>query len=77
MFDRLGKPHSDLYEAAMRRFGTRNAVMIGDQLETDIAGALSCGIDCALIATGVSVVKNLTSATAIRPTYWIPSLSED
>ena len=77
VFDRLGKPHSDLYEAAMRRFGTRNAVMIGDQLETDIAGALSCGIDCALIATGVSVVKNLTSATAIRPTYWIPSLSGD
>ncbi len=77
VFDRLGKPNGDLYEAAMTRFGTRNAVMIGDQLETDIAGAAACGIDSALIATGVSVVNNATSATAIRPTYWMPSLNDD
>jgi HAD superfamily hydrolase (TIGR01450 family) len=77
VFDRLGKPQRDLYEAAMTRFGTRNAVMIGDQIETDIAGAVSCGIDSALIATGVSVVKHAASATAIRPTYWMPSLNDD
>lgn len=77
VFDRLGKPQGDLYEAGMTRFGTRNAVMIGDQIETDIAGAVSCGIDSALIATGVSVVKHATSATAIRPTYWMPSLNDD
>jgi ribonucleotide monophosphatase NagD (HAD superfamily) len=61
----------------MTRFGTRNAVMIGDQIETDIAGATACGIDSALIATGVSVVNNATSATIIRPTYWMPSLNDD
>jgi HAD superfamily hydrolase (TIGR01450 family) len=77
VFDRLGKPQGDLYEAAMTRFGTRNAVMIGDQLETDIAGATACGIDSALIATGVLVVNNATSATTIRPTYWMPSLNDD
>ena len=75
-FDRLGKPHPDLYEAAMTRFGTRNAVMIGDQLETDIAGALSCNIHCALIATGVAVVNSATAAASIRPTYWMPSLRD-
>ena len=77
VFDRLGKPGPDLYEAAMARFGTRNAVMIGDQLETDIAGAASCGIDSTLIATGVSMVNNVTSASPVRPTYWMPSLSHD
>ena len=77
VFDRLGKPQGDLYEAAMTRFGTRNAVMIGDQIETDIAGATACGIDSALIATGVSVVKHAALATAIRPTYWMPSLNDD
>lgn len=77
VFDRLGKPHGDLYETAMARYGTRNAVMIGDQLETDIAGAVACGIDSALIATGVSMVDNATSASAIRPTFWMPSLKED
>ena len=77
VFDRLGKPGPDLYEAAMARFGTRKAVMIGDQLETDIAGAASCGIDSTLIATGVSMVNNVTSASPVRPTYWMPSLSYD
>ena len=77
VFDRLGKPHPDLYESAMAAFGSRNAVMIGDQLETDIAGALSCGIDCALIATGVALVNGATTATSIRPTYWMPSLRDE
>ncbi len=74
VFDRLGKPGPDLYETAMASFGTRNAVMIGDQLETDIAGASSCGIHSALIATGVAVVNSATSAASIRPTYWMQSL---
>jgi ribonucleotide monophosphatase NagD (HAD superfamily) len=51
--------------------------MIGDQLETDIAGALSCNIHCALIATGVAVVNSATSAASIRPTYWMPSLRDE
>lgn len=74
-FDRLGKPQPKLYESAMGRFGTRNAVMIGDQLETDIAGAASCDIDSTLIATGIAIVDDLTEATSVRPTYWMPSLS--
>jgi HAD superfamily hydrolase (TIGR01450 family) len=77
VFDRLGKPHPDLYETAMARFGTRNAVMIGDQLETDIAGAASCEIDSALIATGVAIVDETTAAASTRPTYWMPSLRAD
>ena len=76
VFDRLGKPHPALYESAMRRFDTRNAVMIGDQLETDIAGALSCSIDSALIATGVALIDASASDTSIRPTYWMPSLRD-
>ena len=47
-FARLGKPYPHLYEAAMARCDTRDVVMIGDQLETDIAGANGCGIDSAL-----------------------------
>ena len=54
-FARLGKPYPHLYEAAMARCDTRDVVMIGDQLETDIAGAKACGIDSALITTGVSL----------------------
>lgn len=53
-FDRLGKPHRPLFEAAIERLGSRRLLMIGDQLETDIAGARRAGLDAALLLTGVS-----------------------
>lgn len=53
-FDRLGKPHRPLFDAAVRRLGTRRLLVVGDQLETDIAGARRAGLDAALLVTGVS-----------------------
>jgi ribonucleotide monophosphatase NagD (HAD superfamily) len=50
--------------------------MIGDQLETDIAGAIACNIDSVLIATGVAHVERSTLESSIRPTYWMPSLQD-
>ncbi|HEX3481082.1 MAG TPA: HAD hydrolase-like protein [Kofleriaceae bacterium] len=52
VFDRLGKPGPQLFAEARNRVGG-HVVMIGDQLETDIAGACAAGIDAALLA-GVS-----------------------
>jgi HAD superfamily hydrolase (TIGR01450 family) len=77
VFDRLGKPQPDLYTSAIRMLESRNAVMIGDQLETDIAGAVSSGIDSVLIATGVSQVEKSVTTNGVRPTYWMPSLLQD
>jgi ribonucleotide monophosphatase NagD (HAD superfamily) len=77
VFDRLGKPQPDLYESAIEMLGSRNAVMIGDQLETDIAGAIACGIDSVLIATGIAHIESSVPASGIRPTYWMPSLDQD
>jgi HAD superfamily hydrolase (TIGR01450 family) len=55
VFDKLGKPEPLLFTEAARRLGiaTDRLVMIGDQLETDIAGARAAGIATALLA-GVS-----------------------
>ena len=77
VFERLGKPQPDLYELAIEMLGSHHAVMIGDQLETDIAGAIACRIDSVLIATGVAHVKRSTPESSIRPTYWMPSLDQD
>jgi HAD superfamily hydrolase (TIGR01450 family) len=66
-FTRLGKPHRPMFDEARRRAGTDNLVMIGDQLETDIAGANHAGIDSALIATGVSTWSD--RASDVAPTY--------
>lgn len=66
-FVRLGKPYPDLFEAAMRLAGSRNVLMIGDQLETDILGANRVGIDCALVPGGITGKRE--EFDAIRPTY--------
>jgi HAD superfamily hydrolase (TIGR01450 family) len=76
VFDRLGKPQPDLYESAIELLDSRNAVMIGDQLETDIAGAIACNIDSVLIATGVAHVETSTMESGMRPTYWMQSLQD-
>ena len=74
-FARLGKPASHLYEEALRRCGTRNAVMIGDQLETDIRGANACGIDSALVTTGVSAAALAGIPAELRPTRRLQSVA--
>ena len=51
---KLGKPYSPIFTAAVVRASTNHAVMIGDQLETDIAGANNVGIDSAVVTTGIN-----------------------
>ena len=74
-FVRLGKPHTALFEEAFSRSGTRNMVMIGDQLETDIKGAQTFGIDAVWIETGV-MTKLLETVPdeSMRPTYCLRSI---
>jgi len=74
-FARLGKPERYLYDEALHRCGTRNAVMIGDQLETDIRGANACGIDSALVTTGVSAADLGGVPAALRPTWRLHSVA--
>jgi HAD superfamily hydrolase (TIGR01450 family) len=75
-FVRLGKPHAAIFEAALNRSGTRDMVMIGDQLETDILGALSFGLDSVLIGTGVAIANPHRVAGAIEPTYYLDGLRQ-
>jgi ribonucleotide monophosphatase NagD (HAD superfamily) len=71
VFDRLGKPEPHLFREGARRTGTSRVVMIGDQLETDIAGALAAGFDAALVA-GVS---RWTDRGSIAPTFLLADLA--
>jgi len=74
VFTRLGKPGPLLYEEGMRRCATRNVVMLGDQIETDIRGANRCGVASALVTTGISA-PDLDALTGdSRPTYWMSSI---
>jgi HAD superfamily hydrolase (TIGR01450 family) len=51
----IGKPSPLMFRMALRRAGRKKqeAVMIGDQLDTDISGAVRAGIDPILVTSGV------------------------
>lgn len=68
----LGKPHAPLFEAARRRLPGR-LLMIGDQLATDILGANRCGIDSALVGTGLC--RGIDGNGSVHPTWFLPSLA--
>jgi 4-nitrophenyl phosphatase len=73
-FEPLGKPEPLLFEEGARRAGSRRLLMVGDQLETDIAGARAAGLDAALLETGISRWRPDRAAIA-RPTYLVSSLA--
>ncbi len=70
-FERLGKPHAPIFEAATQRLEGR-ILMIGDQLETDVAGALTAGLDVALTETGVG--RRPLPDAPLQPTWVLESL---
>ena len=74
-FERLGKPHAAIFEEALRRSGTSDMVMVGDQLETDIRGANEFGIDSVLIGTGITKSALGKISAASRPTYGMPAIT--
>jgi glycerol-1-phosphatase len=54
-----GKPHPPLFQAALERAGTSNALVVGDRLDTDVAGAVAAGLDAALVLTGAARLPDL------------------
>ena len=73
-FERLGKPNGAIFGEALKFTGTRDMVMLGDTLETDIRGANAFGIDSVLVAGGVTPADGLEGALDV-PTYWIKGLA--
>jgi HAD superfamily hydrolase (TIGR01450 family) len=73
-FARLGKPNTPIFEDAIRRLGTSRVVMVGDTLETDIAGARAAGLDAVWIETGVTAEIPAATPARLRPTWRMPGL---
>lgn len=64
----MGKPNAPMFEAALSVLGTSAAqtLMVGDRLDTDIAGAKALGIQAALVLSGVATRADLVSS-AVQP----------
>jgi len=66
----IGKPGRALFDAAVDRTGAQRALVVGDRLDTDIAGANAAGLPSLLVLTGVSGPDDLIEAPpGHRPTY--------
>jgi HAD superfamily hydrolase (TIGR01450 family) len=75
----VGKPYAYAYQEALARLGLTKdeCLMIGDRLDTDIAGARALGLPSALVLTGVSTREEAGSAPAtMRPDLVVDSLTE-
>ncbi len=71
-----GKPSPAAFEVALDVLGlrSREVLIIGDRLDTDIAGAQASGLDSALVLTGVNDVED-ARRTGISPTWISDSLA--
>jgi len=72
----LGKPAADFFQAAADRLRVphREILMVGDDIESDIAGAQLTGMQAALVRTGK--FRELDLAGAVKPDALLDSVAE-
>jgi HAD superfamily hydrolase (TIGR01450 family) len=70
----FGKPEAPLFERALASVGGGRPLVVGDRLDTDIAGAARLGWDSALVLTGDARREDLQSSPW-RPTFIVDDLS--
>jgi glycerol 3-phosphatase-2 len=58
-----GKPEPTLYRNAIDRFQSKNSLVIGDRLDTDIAGAVNAGLTSLLVLSGICSAKQAVLAS--------------
>lgn len=76
-FETIGKPARRLFDLAIEqtRAGPGEAVMLGDQLHTDVRGAHNAGIASALVATGLTRLPLPNGLSRdMTPTYLLEHL---
>jgi HAD superfamily hydrolase (TIGR01450 family) len=65
-----GKPAPALMQDALARGQFRSPLVVGDRLDTDIAGANAAGLPSLMVLTGVSTAAEVVTADADhRPTF--------
>lgn len=65
-----GKPYPALMRASIDRTGAKRPLVVGDRLDTDIAGAASVDVPSLLVLTGVTDIATLIAAPhGMRPDF--------
>jgi HAD superfamily hydrolase (TIGR01450 family) len=58
----VGKPEAQLFNTALDRLGPGRALVVGDRLDSDLAGARAAGLDGAIVLTGVTSAAEVQAA---------------
>lgn len=65
-----GKPEPEIFRLAVEQSGARRPITVGDQLATDVRGAVAAGLPCLQVLTGVSSARDVILADpAERPSH--------
>ena len=72
-----GKPRQPMHRESILRTGARRPLVVGDRLDTDIAGAVAVGMRSALVLTGVSSAEEAANAgRQERPDHVVPRIPD-
>jgi glycerol 3-phosphatase-2 len=70
-----GKPARPLMDEAINSADANSPLVVGDRLDTDIAGAVTAEVDALLVLSGVTTPAELLAAPAwLRPRYVAPDV---
>jgi glycerol 3-phosphatase-2 len=73
----IGKPEPFVFEIAREALHDREHVaVVGDNLDSDIAGAKRAGLESILVLTGESTEDDLEASAAVQPDLVVASLAE-
>lgn len=69
-----GKPEPAMFEEARRALGSGRCLVVGDRLDSDIAGGAAAGMDTALVLSGSTSDADVAAWTGAPPTYVLPGV---
>lgn len=70
----VGKPAQPMFDAAAGKLGASRPLVVGDRLDTDVAGAAAVGWDSMLVLTGAATPAELV-VSPVLPSYVAKDLS--
>jgi len=72
----VGKPEAWLYRTALDRLGDGRALVVGDRVDADLAGAAAADLDGALVLTGASTRADAQAAKDPEPVAVADTLAD-
>jgi HAD superfamily hydrolase (TIGR01450 family) len=72
----VGKPDPGIFRAALERIPPVPALVVGDRLDADVAGAAGAGLQAALVLSGASRPADVDAWTGAPPVAVAPTLAD-